>query len=237
MRMQTVFAITSFLVNFSYYDLLFWKNKARNKINPATDDTLQVISAQTSQLSFDQNSNVYINIANIAPGVDLGVLNVSNTPINPATQETLASVQSVIANFKFDTSTGSALKTTGTAPSLSDTLNVKNITTANVNPASEEAAILWRRMLKLMESKQTNDANRMKRVVVDSFGPDVVTGLGPSTATGASGSVVPIFTMSSDSTFATYTISNSLDGWGDQMFQDVARDAYARGIRNNLIFS
>lgn len=217
--------------------LLFWKNKARNKINPATDDSLQVISAQTNLLSFDQNSNLDISVATIAPGADIGIQNASNVTINPATQETLAGVQSTVANFTFDTSAGSALLTTGIAPSLVDSPNLKDTTSTNVNPASDEATILWRRLAKLMEAKMTVDAGRNKRVVIDSFGTDLVTGLGPSTTLGPSGGTVPLTTMSSDSTFTTFTISNSLDGWGDQMFQDVARDAYARGIRNNLIFS
>ena len=216
--------------------LLFWKNKSNTTINPATDDTLQAISAQTNLLSFDAGANpanLMVNVAAISPGADIGILNANNVPINPATQETLASVQSAFSQITFDASAGSAIKTTGVAPTLSSVVNVKNTASVNINPASDEATILWRRMLKLMEAKATVDANKNKRVTVDAFGTGITTGVG------ASGAGIPLVTISNDfseNLTGLYT-STSYVGWNDQMYQDVARDAYARGVRSKLIFS
>jgi hypothetical protein len=220
--------------------LFFLKNKSKVKINPATDDTLQAISSQTNLLAFDSNSNLDVNVAVTAPGTAFGMKNASNVAINPATQETLASVQSVVTNFNFDYGAlRPALKTTGSAPSLASVVNVKDSTMVNMNPASDEASELWRRMVKLMEAKATADAGKLKRITVDSFGTDLVTGVGASTAVGVSGSVVPLVTIANDfseNLTGLYT-STSYVGWNDQMYQDVARNAYARSIRSNLSFS
>ncbi len=219
----------------------FFKNKSGQRINPATDETLAGIKSQTDLLTFDANSNpadLNISIAAVPPGgLDFGLQNVSNVVINPATEETLASVKTQVQKMSFDPANG--LKTTGTAPALASVLNVKDTIKANINPASDEATLLWRRMVKMMEAKATVDAGKLKRVTIDSFGTDNVTGVGSSTTIGVSGSVVPLVTISNDfsENLTGLFTSTSYVGYNDQVYQDIARNAYARGIRSKLIFS
>jgi hypothetical protein len=175
----------------------FFKKRSGAKINPATEDTLATIKSQTDLLSFDAGSNpanLKVNIASIAAGgIDFGLQNASNVVINPATEDTLNTIKTKVSQMVFDTS---GLVTSGIAPTLnSGGVSVKNISKTNINPASAEATYLWMKMVKMMESKGTVDANRIKRITIDSFGTDSVTGIGASTGIGVSGGVVPVVTI------------------------------------------
>ena len=219
----------------------FFKNKNGQYINPATDDTLAGVKSQTDLLTFNTSTgqtDLNIDIASVASGgIDFGLQNASNVTINPATEDTLASVKTQFQNINFDPANG--LKTTGVAPTLSSVLNVKDTTTNNINPASDEATYLWRRMVKMMESKAVVDAGKLKRVTIDSFGTDNVTGIGSLTTVGVSGSGVPMVTIANDfsANLTGLFTSTSFVGYNDQMYQDVARNAYAQNIRSKLIFS
>ena len=104
----------------------------------------------------------------------------------------------------------------------SDSLNLLNASGDTINPATEEALILLRRMVKLMEPLATQDSAQRQRVTLDSA---------PATVTVAVGS----------GTLPVVTTVNNLAGLGgvDPRFQfiDQARNAYANGIRQNLNFS
>ena len=219
----------------------FFKNKSGLRVNPATEDTSAAIKSQTDLLTFDSSSgqsNLEVNIVSVASGgLDFGLQNASNVTINPATEETLASIKTQVQQMRFDSANG--LKATGTAPALASIVNVKDTSKANIKPASDEAILLWRRMVKMMEAKATVDTGRLKRVTIDSFGTDNVTGVGSSTTVGVSGSVVPLVTIANDfsANLTGLFTSTSYVGYNDQMYQDIARNAYARGIRSKLIFS
>jgi len=202
------------------------KNASGTQINPATEDTLAVIKGQTNLLTFDAGSNpanLKVNIAAVAPGATIGIQNVANATINPATQETLAAINAVTSQLQF---TGGALLTS--VGGTGNIVGLKDTTSTQVNPASDDSLVYLRRMVKLMESQAVVDASNRQRVTVDAFGA-------VQTGTGASGVGIPRVTVSSDSSITT-TIS-TLNGWNDQMFQDPARNAYANGIRTNLVFS
>ena len=202
------------------------KNAAGVQINPATQDTLQTVANQTNLLTFDSGTNpanLKVNIAAISPGADIGIQNASNVTINPATQETLASINAVTSQMQF---TGGALLTS--VGGTGNIVGLKDTTSTQVNPATDDSLVYLRRMVKLMESQAAVDASNRQRVTVDAFG-NTVTGVG------ASGAGIPRVTVSNDSNFLA-TIS-TLNGWNDQMFQDPARNAYANGIRANLVFS
>jgi hypothetical protein len=202
------------------------KNSAGAQINPATEDTLQTVANQTNLLTFDSTSNpanLKVNIAAISSSADIGIQNASNVTINPATQETLAAISAVTSQMQF---TGGALLTS--VGGTGNIVGVKDTTNTQVNPATDDSLVYLRRMVKLMESQAAVDASNRQRVTVDSFG-NTVTGVG------ASGAGIPRVTVSNDSNFLA-TIS-TLNGWNDQMFQDPARNAYANGIRYNLVFS
>lgn len=86
--------------------------------------------------------------------------------------------------------------------------------------ASEEALILLRRMVKLMESNAVVDAANRQRVSVEAM---------PGTTN--VGGTVNVGTAT--------TVSNlgAIAGHGLQQFVDIARNAYANGIRSKLNFS
>jgi hypothetical protein len=93
----------------------------------------------------------------------------------------------------------------------SDSLNVLNASGNTINPATEEAIILLRRMVKLMEPLAVQDSQQRQRVTVDA-------------------PIATVTTVNGVGNIAAY-------GGVDPRFQfiDAARMAYATGIRNNLI--
>ena len=219
----------------------FFKNKSGSRVNPAKEETLAAIKSQTNLLTSDlvsDNGVISNNInTNVAAGV-LKVINSGGTNFDPATNATLTSIQAELANFNFDKD--SALISSGVAPTLnSGGVSIKDATNSTISPATDEATYLWMRMVKMMEAKGTVDANRMKRIAVDSFGTDNITGVGGSTSVGVSGGVVPLVTIANDfsENLTGLFTSTSFVGYNDQMFQDVARNAYAQNIRSKLNFS
>ncbi len=201
------------------------KNIVGQKVNPATEETLSAIKSQTNLLTFNRGS-VDIKIAT----KNIKLQNVAHANINPATEDTLSSVKIQTNKLRFDSQ--SNIQTTGFAPTLSTVVNVKDQTLNTINPGSDEKTILLRRMVKLMESQQTADANNNQKMLVDGFG-NVVTGLG------LSGDTIPLVTMANDYPTAITGVNASSNylGWNSQIFKDTARDAYAKNIRKNLVFS
>lgn len=198
------------------------KNASGTKINPATQETLAEIKASTDLLSFDAGSQPANLKVKIADG-SVGVQNASAVVINPATEDTLALIKAQTNKLTFDGS-NNLLTSVGGSGNI---VGLKDVSGATINPATDESLVYLRRMVKLMESQATVDASNRQRVVVDGFGATV-------TGVGASGAGVPRVTVASDSAFSA-TIT-SLNGWGDAMFQDVARNTYANGIRTNISF-
>ncbi len=200
------------------------KNSTNTRIDPATETTLAGIKAKSDLLTFDSGTNPANLKVNVAAG-SVGLQNTSGTSINPATEETLALIKQQTAKLQFDGSNNLLTSVGGTG----NIVGVKDTSGTQVNPATDDSLVYLRRMVKLMESQATVDAGNRQRVVVDSFGSGVVTGVG------ASGAGVPRVTVSTDSAFST-TITSFL-GANDQAFQDVARNTYANGIRANLQFA
>jgi hypothetical protein len=81
-------------------------------------------------------------------------------------------------------------------------------------------------MVKIMESQATVDAANRQRITIDAMG--ALTSMPVTIGAGAAaiGSVV----------FGA-TASVNIAGQNQQMYQDPARNAFANGIRQNLIFS
>lgn len=105
-----------------------------------------------------------------------------------------------------------------------EAVGIKDTTGTIVNPATDDAVVYLRRMVKLMESQATVDAGNRQRITIDSLG----TGTAVTTTIPVSGTVTATVSSAAISTMA---------GQNQQMFQDVARNAYANGIRQNLIFT
>lgn len=83
--------------------------------------------------------------------------------------------------------------------------------------ATEESLILLRRIVKLLESNAVVDSANRQRMVVEAL-PTL-------------GSVTTVTTVSTVSNIGTVA------GHGLQQFVDIARNAYANGIRSKLDFS
>jgi predicted methyltransferase MtxX (methanogen marker protein 4) len=170
----------------------------------------------------------------------VGLKKIDNTRIDPAqetggnlaaiagkdfaTQTTLATVAkesggnltAIAANtgnlnsLRFDNS--SNLKITGTISGGGiDPVGLKDTTNTKINPATDDGLMYLRRMVRLMETQAATDGTNRQKITLDAI----------------TGSL----------TLGTVSAVGTINGWGDQMFQDVARNAYANGIRLNLKFS
>lgn len=90
-------------------------------------------------------------------------------------------------------------------------------------PASDDSLILLRRIVQLLSPLATQDGNQRQRVTIDA----ITSGLTLSTIT----------TVSTVSTVSTVTNIGAFGGVDPRyQFIDAARNAYANGIRQNLIF-
>ncbi len=181
----------------------------------------------------------------------VGVKNSANTRIDPATETTVNSIKTateaskiatdsiktntdtLVTNSNKFTFSGSSLLTTS-ADGGSSVVGLKDSLDHRINPVSEDAIILLRRLVKLMESQATVDTANRQRVTVDAWGTSVLTGVGTSTS-------VPRVVLATDSTVGTVTSVTNVVTIGsypaNQMFADVAHGVYANAIRRNLVFS
>lgn len=195
------------------------KNASNTRINPATEDTLASVKAKTDLFTFDAGSNPANLKVNVAAG-SLGVLNVASAAINPATEDTLALMKAKTDQLTFDGSNNLLTATSGGT----SVVGLKDSVDNRINPAQDDSVILLRRIVKLMESQATVDAGNRQRITIDSLG----TGTAITTTIPVSGTVTATVSSAAISTMA---------GQNQQMFQDVARNAYANGIRQHLIFT
>ena len=115
-------------------------------------------------------------------------------------------------------------------------MGLKDVTNITINPATDDSVILLRRMVKIMESQATVDAQNRQKINIDAMGT-----AGSATTSNITVPVTlsgsPTVTLSSQAVTLTSTAVTTLNGQNQQMFQDPARMAYAVGIRNNLTFS
>lgn len=88
---------------------------------------------------------------------------------------------------------------------------------------ANDATVLLRRIVKLLEASGNADAGTRQRVTVDSI-----------TAGQPIGTVTAVTTVT---TVSSVTNIAALAGWDQRMFADPARTAYNTGIRSALIFS
>lgn len=158
-----------------------------------------------------------------------GVKNASGTRINPATEETLATVQA--STTAIESSTASIKTNTDRIPSLGQAVMANStpvVIASDQSPIAisgsmsfdassrmtvdaSDSLFYLRKIVKQLEPLTTVDSSNRQRVIIDSSSALTVT-LSANTVT-------------------------TIAGQGTQMFQDVARNTFANGIRNNLAFS
>lgn len=198
------------------------KNASNVRINPATEDgNLATIKTNTDPL-VASSAGGYIrqdSTATIAKetGGNLATI-AANIPAKGQTTMS-ASTPVVIASNQTPIPVSGSFSV--------DSVGLKDSTDTRINPAQEDSVILLRRIVKLMESQATVDLGNRQRVTIDSLGA-----LGATMP--VSGSLTTAGTVSTVSTVSAIT---TFLGQNQQAFQDVARNTYANGIRNNLIFS
>lgn len=97
-----------------------------------------------------------------------------------------------------------------------------------INPSTEEAVILLRRLVKFFETQSATDSAQRQRITVDAI-----------TAGVALPAVTAITNALPAGTNAIGAITNiALQfGWNQQMLADPARTAYNTGIRQRLTFT
>ncbi len=184
------------------------RNSSNAKIDPATEGTLATRATEAT-------------LATRASEATLATL---------GTEATLSSIKTNSDKFIFD---GQSLKVINTgSTSLSGNVGLLGKDNLQVAPATDDSIVYLRRIVKLMESQATVDSGNRQRITIDSLGP----GTAITTTVPVSGTVTASV---SNATIASGTITNlvGIAGQNQQMFQDVARNAYANGIRQNLIFS
>lgn len=133
----------------------------------------------------------------------VGVKDASDVRISPATETSLASTKTntdtLVTNSNKFTFSGSNLLV-GSA-SGSDVYGLKDSDNTRINPPSEDAAIMLRRMVKLLESSATVDVANRKRITVDAWGENLTGPLEIGTATGTQSTMQLVDTTKFNSWF------------------------------------
>jgi len=185
------------------------KNLNNARINPAREEQLP------ETLTPSGNLKVAISEGTLDVG-NVGLKNTAGVPINPAKEDgNLLDIKTAATKLQFDG--GSNLKVTGGVTGI---VELQDISNTQINPATEESAILLRRVVKLMESQAVVDAGNRQKITLDSISGSLTLGT-VTTVTGVT-SVTNMVTLA---------------GQNQQMYQDPARNAFANGIRQNITFS
>lgn len=213
------------------------KNSSNARVNPATEETVATLATQTTAAAIKTNTD---NLAGIKTGTDnlatiktdLDTLTTaggggyvrqdSTGTIAKETGGNLAAIKTNSDKFTFDVDGN--LLTAGSSSGSASAVGIKNADDVRITPVQDDSVILLRRIVKLMESQATVDSANRQRITIDSLG----TGTAVTTTMPVSGTVTATVSSAAISTMA---------GQNQQMFQDVARNAYAIGIRNNITFS
>ncbi len=210
------------------------KDASNARINPAKEDgNLATIAGKDFAT---QTTLATVAAKDFATQTTLATL----TAKDFATETTLSGIKTTSDKFQFDVSNNLKVVTTGGSAGASN-VGILNTVEARVNPATEDSVIYLRRIVKLMESQAVVDAASRQKVNVDSFGTNttLLTGVGTGAGT-------PRITIASDSAMAlvasaavigSLTNVATIAGQNQQMYQDVARNAFANSIRSKLTFS
>jgi hypothetical protein len=195
------------------------KNSANLRINPALEDGGNLASIKTNT---DNLSGIKTSTDNLS-GIKTDTANLASIKTAVETANTTdgfikTNTDTLVTNSNKLTFVGDSLKTI--AAGGSDVVGLKDINSNQINPAQDDSIVLLRRMVKLMESQATVDAGNRQRITIDS--------LGTGTAVGATLPISGSVTVGTIGTVNTVTNMGTLAGQNQQMYQDVARNAYAK---------
>lgn len=106
-----------------------------------------------------------------------------------------------------------------------------------VNPSTDEALVLLRRMVKLMEQQAAVDTAQRQRITLDAITTALPNAnpipVSQSTAANLNATV----SIAASQTLATVTNLVTLAGLDQRLYADWARTSYNSGIRSALTFS
>jgi hypothetical protein len=106
-------------------------------------------------------------------------------------------------------------------------VNAVNERGAIVNPATDEQIVLLRRIAKVLETTGSADIAQRQKITIDAI-----------TANLTLATVAAVTAITNSLPAGANTIGNvTVGGMDHKQFIDIARTAYANGIRNKLIFS
>ncbi len=133
-----------------------------------------------------------------------------------ATQATLALIKTQTDKLTFDGT--SNLKTVGGAGV--DPVGLKDTTSTQINPATDDSLTYLRRIVRQIDSLAVVDSAQRQKVTVEG-------------ATITSGTITTVTTVTTAASVTNLVALGGVDG--RYLFIDTARNAYANGIRSNLI--
>jgi hypothetical protein len=112
--------------------------------------------------------------------------------------------------------------------------SVTNQDKAVINPSTEEAVILLRRLVKFFETQSATDSAQRQRITVDAITGSLT--LATITTVSAVTAITNALPAGTNAIGAITNIALQF-GWNQQMFADPARTAYNTGIRQHLTFT
>lgn len=183
---------------------------------------------------FPKGAEAYVTGSTPTSNV-VGIKDSSNSRINPAkedgnlatiagkdfaTQTTLAAMKAQTDKLTFDGSNNLLTASSGGA----SIVGLKDSSDVRVNPATDDSLILLRRILRQVDSLGVVDSSQRQKITIDAI-------------TGA----LTLATVTTVTTVSTVTSTTNLVALGGvdgrYLHIDTARNAYANGIRTNLLFS
>lgn len=187
------------------------KNSSNVGVNPATEDgNLAILAAKDFATETTLNTLKNKDFSTEA------------TLSTRASESTLASIKTNSDKFLFDVD-GKLL--TASSGSSDSSTKIKDSDNNVINPATDESLILLRRMLRQIDSLAVIDSAQRQRVTIDSISNNLTLG-----------TVSTVATVTTVNTVTTVSNVVSMGGVDARfLYMDTARNAYANGVRSNLI--
>lgn len=196
------------------------KNAANTRIDPATENgNLASVKTNTDPL-VASGGGAYVrqdSTATIAKESGGNLATLAGKDF--ATETTLAAIKTQTDKFTFS---GSNLLTTGGGGGGATTL--KDTSDTTINPATDDSIVLLRRLLRQVDSLGVIDSAQRQKITIDAISGSLTLG-----------TVTTVGTVSTVTSATNLVALGGVDG--RFLYIDTARNAYANGIRANLLYT
>jgi hypothetical protein len=205
------------------------KNASNVRINPATEDgNLATIASTVAKETGG-------NLATLA-GKDFAKESGGHLASIDTSTTTIATNTTPLTNLQFDGSNNLKVVTTG-GGSGGGAIQVEDSTQKIINPSTEDSEVYLRRMVRLLETLATVDLANRQRISLDTIPAGVTL---PTVTT-----VTTVGTVSTITGGTITTITNpvpvgniaTISGMDREQYINIAKNAWANGIRSNLTWS